>query len=161
MSETTTTDTPATDQPELGDAGKKAIATEREARKAAEKALADAQAKWEAERATLSQQLTEATESATKSQVEAARVSVFRDKGIPKELEKFVQGASAEELAASADEVLAAFHPAPAASDPTPGTKADAAKPLGMRPDMTQGATDAALNGDELEQSLRAAVGIA
>ena len=74
---------------------------------------------------------------------------------MPKELEKFVQGATAEELATSADEVLAAFRPAPPAS-----SEPELPKPLGPRPDMTQGATDAALNGDELEQSLRAAVGI-
>lgn len=142
----------------LGENGKKALQAERDARKAAEKALADAQTAWETEKASLTALLSEATQTATTAQADAARVSVFRDKDIPKELEKFVQGASVEELAASADEVLAAFHPQD--TPPTPDGNPDPDKPLGMRPDLTQGATSVALNGDELEQSLRAAVGI-
>ena len=120
----------------LGETGLKALQTERDARKAAEKALNDATAKWEAEKATLTKKAQEASDTATKAQAEAARVNVFRTKRIPTELEEFVTGATVEELEASAEKVLAAFHPTP----PATGGQGDGKQPLGMRPDMTQGA---------------------
>lgn len=155
MSESVTETESTLEVDELGEGGKKALQSEREARKAAEKALADATAKWEAERTALMKQVQEASDAASKAQVDAARASVLRAKGVPPELEKFVVGSTADELGVSADEVLAAFRPAPSSTD-----QAEVSKPLGMRPDMTQGASSAALNSDELEQSLRAAVGL-
>ena len=120
----------------LGEAGIKALQAERDARKAAEKALTDAAAKWDAEKATLTRQAQEASDAATKAQAAAARVNVFRTKQIPAELEEFVTGATAEEMEASADKVLAAFHPVPTSA----GGQGEGKQPLGMRPDMTQGA---------------------
>ncbi|MCI1962847.1 MAG: hypothetical protein LKJ18_01940 [Ancrocorticia sp.] len=127
---------------QLGENGKKALQSEREARKAAEKAFAEASAKWEAEKAALTKQAQEASDAAAKAQIDAARASVFRAKNIPPELEKFVAGSTEEELEASADEVLAAFRP-PAAEPSAPEVK-----PLGMRPDMTQGASTSPDGGD-------------
>ena len=138
----------------LGEGGLKALQAERDARKAAEKTFTDAQAAWDIEKATFSKQLADATKERDEARLEAARSSVFRTKNIPSELEEFITGATKDELAASADKALAAFHPASAT--PT-GT---GAKPNGMAADLTQGASDLPLNSDELEQSLRAAVGI-
>ena len=135
--------TPAVAEP-LGDAGIKALQAEREARKQAEQALAAQKAQWDTERATLSQQLTEAAnkateeaEKATAKSAEAAREKVLRLKKVPDVLEEFVTGATPEELEASADKVLAAFTQA--------GTKAG----KGMAPDPSQGAHSPASDGDK------------
>jgi hypothetical protein len=144
--------TPATEpkaDDTLGENGLKALQAERDARKAAEKALADAQSTWESERATLSQTITEKENEAGKAVLEAARVRVFRDKGIPKELEKFVQGSSAEEFETSADEVLAAFRPAP--SDPS------AQERRLPKPDPTQGASEDASKTASIDEQIAAA----
>lgn len=128
------------DQSELGEKGIKALAAERDARKAAEKSLADMAAQLEAIKAqhaaefeTLQaqhaaeiQQQEAATAAAA---LDAARQTIFRAKGFPAELEKYVTGNSAEELAASADAVLADF-----GASHTSGQ--GAGEPAGSRPLM-------------------------
>lgn len=96
--DTTTTDTPAEGQPAtnepaegLGDGGVKALAAEREARKAAERAAREA-----GERLT-------ALETADR------RRRVAEAKGLTEAQAKRLQGATEAELAADAEELLAAF----------------------------------------------------
>ena len=142
-------DNPSPEGGQLGESGIKALQAESDARKAAEKALTEASAKWEVEKAALAQQAQQATETATKAQAEAARIAVFRQKSIPPELEKYVSGSTSEELAASADEVLSAFRPT---ATPTPEPT-----PLGgMRPDMTQGAATPP-GGEDIDARISAA----
>lgn len=131
---------------ELGEKGIKALAAERAERKAAEKSLAEMTARLQALEAQHAAELDrlsarydaalkERQAAAAKAELDAARQSVFRTKAIPAELEKYVTGASADELAASADAVLADFgasHPAgpsPSPFPPDPTLGASGAKP--------------------------------
>jgi hypothetical protein len=110
------TETPGA-TPELGDAGKKALDTERKARRDAEARLKEleplaqaAQEKADAEKTEL-QKASEAlaTERDARTQAEAAllRYEVGVDKSVPPKLVKFLVGATKEEIEASADALLA------------------------------------------------------
>lgn len=161
MSEDTTT-TEATAEPvaevtpetqELGDAGKKAIAAERDARKAAEKANAELTARLkEFEDSKLSElELAKRTadESATelaRLRTENVRTSVALSKGVPADLVEFLTGDTEEEVAAKADLLLARLG--------TPGIP---------KPDPSQGSKGPqalALNGDPLLADLKSKLGI-
>lgn len=117
---------------DLGDAGKKALAAEREARKAAEKELAkyrkaevdkaDAD-KTEAEKRAASEARAEAAE------LRATRLEVAHEKGLTPAQAKRLVGTTREELEADADEVLRDFPVAPAAPP----------KPTVPKPDPSQG----------------------
>ncbi|GAA4774582.1 hypothetical protein [Microbacterium gilvum] len=118
----------------LGDAGKKAIAAEREARKTAEKAAADYKAQLERiEQANLTelekaQKRAEAAEKqANDLATKAARAEVAAAKGVPAAL---LTGTTQEELEASAD-ALIAFRGEPAKGPvvPTQGKTPDKAAP--------------------------------
>ena len=102
---------------QLGDAGKKALASERKARRDAEKALADAQAKVKefeqaqmSEQERLTAQLKEAQDAAAKATAEALRLRVAAEVGLDPELHEFLDGitdeaqmrARAQKLAAKA-----------------------------------------------------------
>lgn len=96
---------------ELGDAGKKAIDSEREARKAAEKQLRDAQKalkefedrdKTELQKAV--ERANEAEKRATAAEFTALRNKVAADKGVPA---SSLTGATEDEMNASADELIA------------------------------------------------------
>lgn len=162
MSEDTTTTTDATAEPvaevtpetqELGDAGKKAIAAERDARKAAEKANAELTARLkEFEDSKLSElELAKRTaeESATelaRLRTENVRTSVALSKGVPADLVEFLTGDTEEEVAAKADLLLARLG--------TPGIP---------KPDPSQGSKGSqalALNGDPLLADLKSKLGI-
>ena len=114
---------------ELGDAGKKAIAAEREARKAAEKSAADLKAKLDQiEQANLSE-LEKAQLAAKTAQDELAaltrqnlRNSVALAKGVPADLAEFLTGDTEDELNAKADTLLARLN-----------------APTTPRPDLSQG----------------------
>lgn len=149
-------ETPQGDPAELGDAGKKALAAEREARKAAEKSAAEFAARLkEIEQANLSE-LEKAQRAAKEAQDrlsevsrQNARNSVALAKGIPPRLVGFLAGDSEEEIAANAEALLEAI--------------AEANAPTTPRPDPTQGAKGGepyALNSDGLEQALRDKLGI-
>lgn len=144
----------------LNEGGVKALRAERDARKAADARVKD----LEAQVAALSVNLDEAKAAATTAAEEAAtqvadlqtqlaRLQVIHEKAVPDALAEFVQGTTAEELAASADKLLAAI-PAPApASDASPA-------PLAMRPDPSQGgAPEPATTTDALTAMLIEAVG--
>lgn len=164
--ETTPDQTPDTNAPEapaeetLTEGGVKALRAERDARKAADARVKD----LEAQVAALTVNLDEAKATATTAAEEAAtqvadlqtqlaRLQVIHEKAVPDALAEFVQGTTAEELAASADKLLAAI-PAPApASDTAPA-------PLAMRPDPSQGGTpEPTTTTDALTAMLIGAVG--
>lgn len=118
-----TADTPPKDdsaQP-LGDAGKKALSAERKARRDAEKALADAQAKVrEFEQAQMSEQerltaqLKEAQAAAAKATAEALRLRVAAEVGLDPELHEFLDGITDEEQMRARAKKLAAKASPPA-----------------------------------------------
>lgn len=114
----------------LGDAGKKALAAERDARKAAEKELKkyrDAEAakadadKSEAEKRAAAEQ------RAVDAELRATRLEVAHEKGLTPAQAKRLVGATREELQTDADEVLKDFPTAPAKQAPP-------------KPDPSQGA---------------------
>jgi hypothetical protein len=125
-------DPPADPKPDdqLGDAGKKALAAEREQRKAAEKELAKYR-KAEAEKAEADKSEAEkraaAEQRAADAELRATRLEVAHEKGLTPAQAKRLVGATKEELEADADEILRDF--------PT-GT----AKPAAPKPDPSQGA---------------------
>ncbi|NUS53833.1 MAG: hypothetical protein HOV66_03070 [Streptomycetaceae bacterium] len=124
---------PETD--ELGDAGKKALAAERDARKAAEKELAKYR-KAEQDRAeadkTEAEKRAAAEQRAVDAELRATRLEVAHDKGLTPAQAKRLVGTTREELEADADEILRDFPVAPAAPakktpapDPTQGAKGE------------------------------------
>lgn len=156
-----TTDTnEAAAEETLNEGGVKALRAERDARKAADARVKD----LEAQVAALTVNLDEAKANAATAseqaatqvadlQTQLARLQVIHEKAVPDALAEFVQGTTAEELAASAEKLLAAI-PAPApASDAAPA-------PLAMRPDPSQGgAPEPATTTDALTAMLIEAVG--
>lgn len=136
MSETTTevTHEPTTETPELGDAGKKAIAAERSRADKAEKALKALQAEQE-QRATaelselerVKKERDELLTGKTASEVEAIRLKVALEKGIPANLAARLQGDDYDSIAADADslaELVTGNKPATPKADPSQGPKA-------------------------------------
>lgn len=158
MSETTTEPTDsAADAPEseapameptadLGDAGKKALAAERAAKKAAEKRAADAEArvkefedanKSELEKAAAR---AEAAEKALEAERTARlRAEVASEAGIPVDLRDFLTASDEESLRAQADKLKAAM----AASN----------EPRSPRPDPSQGAKPANAGPSQLSRA--------
>lgn len=136
----------------LGEGGVKALTAEREARKTAEKAVADLAAKLKAiEDANLSE-LDKAKREAEESRTALANVtrenlrnSVALTKGLPADLAQFLTGDTADALTAQADTLLARLN--------TPTTP---------KPDLSQGARGnaLALNSDGLEEALKSKLGI-
>jgi Xaa-Pro aminopeptidase len=119
-------------EPDLGDAGKRAIAAERKRADALEKELkafkADAEARANAELTELERFKKEAEElrtAKTASDLEAIRYAVALEKGIPANLAARLQGTDRETIAADADslsELLGAKPTGPRA-DPSQGPK--------------------------------------
>ena len=144
----------------LTEGGVKALRAERDARKAADARVKDLEAQVaaltvnldevKANAATASEQ---AATQVADLQTQLARLQVIHEKAVPDALAEFVQGTTAEELAASAEKLLAAI-PAPApASDAAPA-------PLAMRPDPSQGgAPEPTTTTDALTAMLIGAVG--
>jgi hypothetical protein len=123
---------------ELGEAGKKALAAERAARKTAEKSAAELLArvqafedadKSETEKAAARAEAAE--KRAAEAEAKAMRVEVADELNVPKELRKFLTATDEDSLRSQAEELLTAFTAATAASRTTP------------RPDPTQGAKPA------------------
>lgn len=122
----------------LGDAGKRALQAERDARAAAEAKVREYEkAKQDAERAKLSAdertalERTEATERADKAERELARLRVVVDKKVPTEFADRLVGNTAEELAADADKLLAALSAHAGQAPPDPGGRAREVLPSG------------------------------
>lgn len=161
MSEDTTASTAETDataeveakeSQELGDGGKKAIQAERDARKVAERTVADLAAKLksfeDANLSELERTKKAAEESATELaalRTENVRNKVALDKGVPADLVEFLTGDTEGDIAAKADLLLARLN--------TPGTP---------KPDPSQGAKGdaAALNGDPLLNTIKNKLGL-
>jgi hypothetical protein len=108
-------DPPADSKPDadqLGDAGKKALAAEREQRKAAEKELAKYR-KAEADKAdadkTEAEKRAAAEQRAVDAELRATRLEVAHEKGLTPAQAKRLVGTTREELEADADEVLRDF----------------------------------------------------
>ena len=118
----------------LGDPGKKALAAERDARKAAERRFTEAEARLkEIEDANLSE-LQKAQRDAEEYrsklaslQVENARSRIALEKGVPSDLIEFIVGEDEEQMAAKADLLMSRLNSTPS----TP------------KPDFTQGASGA------------------
>lgn len=162
--ETPTDQTPDTNEASaeetLNEGGVKALRAERDARKAADARVKDLEAQVAALTVNLDEAKANATSAAEEAatqvadlQTQLARLQVIHEKAVPDALAEFVQGTTAEELAASAEKLLAAI-PAPApASDASPA-------PLAMRPDPSQGGTpEPATTTDALTALLVEAVG--
>lgn len=108
---------------ELGDAGKKALAAERDARKAAEKKLAAyekaEQAKADADKTEVEKRAA-ADARADAAELRATRLEVAHEKGLTPAQAKRLVGSTREELEADADEVLKDFPVTPAGPKPPP-----------------------------------------
>jgi hypothetical protein len=113
------------DAAELGEGGKKALESERTARKAAEKAASDLKARLdELEAANLSD-LEKAQKAATDAQqrlaeieATALRQKVAIEKGVPAKWVDRLRGTTEEELAADADLILADVPASPTTPKP-------------------------------------------
>lgn len=123
-----------TPEDHLGDAGKRALAAERDARKAAERQLSEATARLkEIEDANLSEiekakrDAEEARTQLVQMQREGARNRVALEKGVPSDLIEFITGDDEEQMAAKADLLMSRLNSTPS----TP------------KPDFTQGAAPA------------------
>lgn len=140
-------------QQQLGEGGKKALSAEREARKAAEESAKALQAQLDEIKAAQMSDLEKAQaqaksyeEAAAKATAEALRWRVAAKHGISDEdAETFLTGSDEESLTRQAERLASLSTPAPT----TP------------KPDLSQAGkgNPPALNSDDLEQSLRAAVG--
>ena len=125
----------------LGDPGKKALAAERDARKAAERRFAEAEARLkEIEDAQLSE-LQKAQRDAEEYrsqlaslQLESARSRVALEKGVPSDLIEFITGEDEEQMAAKADLLMSRLNSTPSTPKPdftqgASGTPAPATRP--------------------------------
>lgn len=144
------------DDAALGNGGKKALDAERAARKAAEKATADLQAKLdEINRANESaleraqREAQEAKEAATQATLDALRFRIAAEAGITDNVDLI--------LTAGDEETMRKQAALWAARTPDNTTAA------GPRPDLTQGGSGnpLALNSDGLEDALKTKLGIA
>lgn len=151
-----TTATVETQPEDLGEAGKKALAQERAAKKAAEKQLSELQKRlqeFEDRDKTEAQKLADRVAAAEQERdallLTAMRQKVALEKGLPATLAERLKGSTEDEMSADADELLSLV---PQASDQ--------GQP-GPRPDLSQGARSAmALNGDPLLHSVKNVLGI-
>jgi predicted PilT family ATPase len=117
----------------LGPNGEKALQSERDARKAAEKAAADYKAQLDQiEQANLSE-IEKAQRAAQEAQDQLAAITrentrnaVALSKGVPADLVEFLTGDTEEEIAAKADTLLARLKgPTTPKPDPTQGAAGD------------------------------------
>ena len=115
--------------------------------------LTQAQETHQAQIADLTAKFEDAEKVAAEASLRAERAETLRSKGVPSELDEFISGTNADEIAVSADRALQIFSANRPGGDESP-------KPLGMRPDGTQGADTVALNSDAIESGLRAALNI-
>lgn len=133
MPEDQVTEPEQTEEVELGDAGKKAIAAERRRADNLEKELKalklDAETRANAELSELERLKKEADElraGKTASELNALRFSVALEKGIPANLAGRLQGADRESIEADAislSELIGSKPPTPPRADPSQGPK--------------------------------------
>lgn len=128
----------ATQQPDLGDPGKKALQEERRKAREAAKLANELQARlkeYEDRDKTELQKLTEAQQTAeqraTAAESALARYKVATSKGVPAELVDRLQGSTEQELAEDADRLLALIG-VRQTPDFDGGARASAGKPADM-----------------------------
>lgn len=122
MSEDTTTTTETQGDPELGEAGKRAIAAERTRADAAERRVRELEASiggFESQIADLTGERDALTNDLGAKDATITRLNVGIDKGLPKSLIARLQGEDEDALLADADSLLE-FVPADAKSSPRP-----------------------------------------
>lgn len=136
------------DDEELGEGGKKALQSERDARKQLEREIADLRSKnKEYEDATKSaeekqaERLAELEESSTKNALRVLQYEVAAAKGLPLSAATRLTGASKEALEKDAEELkklLGPSTPAPPKPDPSQGNGSDKTKPKNLADAVTQ-----------------------
>lgn len=106
--------------PELGDAGKRAIAAEREARSKAEKLANEYKSKLDkieqdgiSELEKANKRAADAESKLTATEKRIARLTVIAEKQIPADYHDLIHGDTEEELSASAEKVAALIGKAP------------------------------------------------
>lgn len=116
--------TPTPPEP-LGDAGKKALDGERQARRDAEKKLKDMEARLQefedrdkSDGEKLADKVSAAEKRASDAESRALRLEIAAAKGLTPAQAKRLVGATQEELEADADEILEAFPTKPGATPP-------------------------------------------
>lgn len=122
MSDDTTTTTDPQGDPELGEAGKRAIAAERTRADAAERRVRELEGSisgFEAQIADLTGERDTLTNDLTSRDATITRLNVGIDKGLPKSLIQRLQGDDEEALLADAESLLE-FVPADTKSSPRP-----------------------------------------
>jgi hypothetical protein len=131
--------------PDLGDPGKKALAEERAAKKAAEKRATEAEARLkERDEADLSEQqravkrAEEAEQRANAAESRALRLEVVTETGLPAAMAGRLQGATKDELLADAESLKALLAPNGTSGDGGTPPPANGANRL-PRPDPSQG----------------------
>lgn len=131
--------------PELGDAGKRAIAAEREARSKAEKLATEYKTKLDkieqdglSELEKANRRAADAEEKLTATEKRIARLTVIADKQIPAEYHDLIHGNTEDELLASAEKVAALVGKAPRGpvipgqgQQPSPNAKSSPADAFG------------------------------
>lgn len=123
--------------PDLGDAGKRAIAAEREARSKAEKLANEYKSKLDkieqdglSELEKANKRAADAESKLTATEKRIARLTVIADKQIPADYHDLIHGDTEEELVASAEKVAALVEKAPRGPViPGQGTQPDKASP--------------------------------
>lgn len=113
-------DTGTPESADLGDAGKRAIAAERDARSRAEATAKELQAKLDkieqdglSELEKANRRAEEAESKLTASEQRIARLTVIAEKQIPAEYHDLVRGDTEEELASAAEKISALIAKAP------------------------------------------------
>lgn len=141
-------ETPPETPADLGDNGQKALATERAARKAAEKSARELAAKVQAfEDASKSEtekaaaRAEAAEKRASDAEAKVLRVEIADELAVPKELREFLTASDEDGLRAQAEKVLAAFNAAMAENGPRQ-----------PKPDPSQGAKPS--NGPDLDRQI-------
>lgn len=139
--------TPTDDPEDLGEAGKRALAAERKAKKAAEKRAADAEAelkkvadKDKSETDRLREELAEAKKATAESDLRAMRIEVATAKGLSAAQAKRLNGSTKEELEEDADDFLESIKPAE-----------DKGKPGGKPTEDLKGGGDPTEDPEELD----------
>lgn len=148
---------PTEQKPEdtLGDAGKRALDAEREARKAAEKAAREAQAKVkqyeDAGKSELEKAQTTAADAAKDAETargELARLRAALKAGLDPELADRLKGSTPDELAADAASLAEKFGKAATGSATPPGSFDGGAQPPTPKKSLSEQIGEATAKGD-------------
>ena len=149
QSQDQTSEQPPAEQPNkpLGEGGERALASERDARKSAEKELAKLRKQIEEHEAAKLSDIERATKAAETEKQRAeglaaqlARYQVIADTGLPKELHEFLpESADVDALTEKAGKLMSAFKAASAPGTPRPDSSQGAkGEPVGLDARITE-----------------------